>query len=49
METETATQILWCMNHGVTSLLISNPNYPWAEMNQFIGSYIEKAVAGMMA
>jgi AcrR family transcriptional regulator len=48
-DVETATQILWCMNHGITSLLISNPGYPWTQREKLIDSYIEKAVAGLKA
>jgi AcrR family transcriptional regulator len=47
METELGMQILWSMNHGITSLLISNPAYPWVEQDKLIDTYIETAIAGM--
>lgn len=47
METELGMEILWFMNHGITSLLISNPAYPWVEREKLIDAYIEAAIAGM--
>lgn len=47
IDADLTTQVLWSMNHGITSLLISNPKYPWAEREELIGRYIETAIAGM--
>ncbi len=47
METELGMEILWFMNHGITSLLISNPAYPWVEREKLMDEYIEAAIAGM--
>jgi len=48
MDVELGTQIVWSMNHGITSLLISNPQYPWVEREKLINTYIETAIAGMI-
>jgi AcrR family transcriptional regulator len=42
-----AAQILWTMNHGVTSLLISNPNFPWAEREALIDGVVDCALQGL--
>jgi AcrR family transcriptional regulator len=44
-----ATQILWCANHGVTSLLLSNPNFPWVDRQRLIDQSIECAIRGLSA
>ncbi len=49
MDAELAAQILWTMNHGVTSLLISNPNFPWADREALIGGVIDCAIDGLRA
>jgi AcrR family transcriptional regulator len=47
MDAGLAAQILWTMNHGVTSLLISNPNFPWAEREALIDGVVDCALAGL--
>jgi AcrR family transcriptional regulator len=47
MDAELAAQILWTMNHGVTSLLISNPNFPWAGREALIDGVVDCAIAGL--
>ena len=49
MDTELAAQLIWTMNHGVTLLLISNPNFPWADRKRLIDSVIECTIAGLSA
>jgi AcrR family transcriptional regulator len=47
MDAGLAAQILWTMNHGVTSLLISNPNFPWAEREALIDGVVDCALQGL--
>ena len=47
MDAGLAAQILWTMNHGVTSLLISNPNFPWADRKALIDGVVDCAIAGL--
>jgi AcrR family transcriptional regulator len=49
MEADLAAQILWIANHGVTSLLISNPNFPWVDRDILIGRVIDCAIDGLRA
>jgi AcrR family transcriptional regulator len=49
MDVGLAAQVLWTMNHGVTSLLITNPNFPWADRNALIDRVIDCAVDGLRA
>ena len=36
---------LWAVVHGITSLLISKPNFPWPPLEEFIGAAIGAAAA----
>jgi hypothetical protein len=47
MDAGLAAQILWTMNHGVTSLLISNPNFPWADREALIDGVVDCALQGL--
>lgn len=47
MDIDLATQILWTVNHGVTSLLLSNPNFPWVDRNELIDRTIDNAISGL--
>ncbi len=49
MDAGLAAQVLWTINHGVTSLLITNPNFPWAEREALIGRVIDCAIDGLRA
>lgn len=44
-----AAQVIWTMNHGITSLLISNPNFPWVDKELLIQESIEHTIAGFLA
>jgi AcrR family transcriptional regulator len=44
-----AAQVLWMMNHGVTSLLITNPNFPWADVDVLIDAVIDCTINGLRA
>jgi AcrR family transcriptional regulator len=49
MDADLAAQVLWTMNHGVTSLLITNPNFPWVDRDTLIDSVIDCAIDGLRA
>ncbi len=42
-----AAQVIWTMIHGVTSLLITNPNFPWVDRDTLIATVIDGAVEGL--
>jgi AcrR family transcriptional regulator len=41
-------QSLWAPVHGITSLIIQRPLFPWADHEELIAQIIEAAVAGLM-
>lgn len=45
---ETASQALWAAVHGITSLLIAKPGFPWVERERLIARVIDMAVDGLM-
>jgi AcrR family transcriptional regulator len=49
IDVETASQSLWAAAHGITSLLILRPTFPWADRDKLIGQVIDAAVDGMLA
>lgn len=49
MDTDLAAQVLWTVSHGVTSLLISNPHFPWADRQVLIDRVIDCAIDGLRA
>jgi hypothetical protein len=46
---DAASQALWAAAHGVTSLLIVRPQFPWADRDRLIGQVIDAAVDGLLA
>ncbi len=48
MDVDLATQVIWSMNHGMASILITNPNFPWVDKDALISASIEQAVAGFL-
>jgi len=46
-DVEKVSQILWTAIHGVTSLLIVFPKFPWTERAELIDSTIEMALDGL--
>jgi hypothetical protein len=38
---------LWTAIHGVTSLLIVLPKFPWVDREELIDSVIDNAIAGL--
>jgi hypothetical protein len=45
---DTATQAIWAAVHGVTSLLIARPNFPWVNPEELIGQVIDSAVDSLL-
>lgn len=48
-DVETMSQALWAAAHGVTSLLIERPAFPWVERNKLIRRVIDSAVDSLAA
>jgi len=49
VDVETTSQALWAATHGITSLLIQRPTFPWAGKKQVIEQVIDIAVDSLMA
>ena len=45
---EVASQALWAAVHGITSLLILRPSFPWSKKTQLIGMVVDSAVDGLL-
>jgi AcrR family transcriptional regulator len=43
------SQSLWSAVHGVTSLLVQRPEFPWVDKDELIGRVIDSAVQGLLA
>jgi AcrR family transcriptional regulator len=43
------SQALWAIIHGITSLLITKPNFPWVKKERLIDLTINSAIAGLLA
>ena len=48
-DVEAVTQIIWAAGHGVTSLLITKPNFPWADKDKLIDLMIGTYIKGLEA
>ena len=48
IDAETASQALWASAHGITSLLIQRPSFPWARKKQLIATVIDNSIAGLL-
>jgi len=46
---EAVTQLIWAGGHGVTSLLISMPDFPWVKKNELIDLMIDTLLEGLRA
>jgi AcrR family transcriptional regulator len=49
MDVDAASQALWAAAHGITSLLILRPAFPWADRDKLIGRVIDAAVNDLLA
>jgi AcrR family transcriptional regulator len=47
-EVEARTQALWAATHGITSLLIQRPSFPWVSKERLIGDVVDAAVRGAL-
>jgi AcrR family transcriptional regulator len=48
-DTELMAQSLWAAAHGITSLLIQKPTFPWVARRKLITQVIDSAVEGLLA
>ena len=48
VDVDTATQAMWAAVHGVTSLLIARPTFPWVPHDQLIVHVINSAVDSLL-
>jgi AcrR family transcriptional regulator len=46
-DAELISQTLWCGTHGVTSLLITHPVFPWVGKQEVIESVVDTLIAGL--
>ena len=46
---DTATQAMWAAVHGVTSLLIARPGFPWVPAEELINLVIDSSVDSLLA
>jgi AcrR family transcriptional regulator len=49
IDAETAAQLLWAAVHGITSLLIARPDFPWVRRGKLIDEVIDNALRGLSA
>jgi AcrR family transcriptional regulator len=49
IDVDAASQSLWAAVHGITSLLILRPTFPWADRKQVVGQVVDAAVDGLLA
>ena len=49
VDVETTSQALWAAVHGITSLMIMKPEFPWAGKDEVIDHVIDIAVDGLRA
>ncbi len=49
VDVDRASQVLWSAAHGITSLLILRPAFPWVEREALIGQVIDAAVDSLLA
>lgn len=46
-DVEAVTQMMWAGGHGITSLLISMPDFPWVKRTDLIDLMIDTLIAGL--
>lgn len=49
IETEAAAQLLWASVHGITSLLVNRPTFPWTQKEKLIEEVVDNAIRGLLA
>ena len=48
-DVEAVSQMMWAAGHGVTSLLITKPQFPWVNKNQLIDLMLDSVIEGLRA
>lgn len=48
-DVEAVTQMMWAGGHGITSLLISAPDFPWVKKSGLIDLMIDTLIVGLRA
>jgi AcrR family transcriptional regulator len=48
-DVDAITQMLWAGGHGITSLLITKPDFPWVSKNGLIARMIDTMIEGLTA
>lgn len=49
VDAESTAQVLWAAAHGLTSLLISRPRFPWASRDELMREMIDNSIRGLQA
>lgn len=49
VDVETTSQALWATVHGITSLLIQRPSFPWVRKKELVAQVINSAVDSLVA
>lgn len=44
---ETTSQMLWSAAHGITSLLITHPDFPWGDQEAIINHLLDTLIGGL--
>jgi AcrR family transcriptional regulator len=47
LDLDATSQALWAVVHGITSLLITHPLFPWVHKDQLVGQVINVMTAGL--
>lgn len=49
LELEKASQTIWAAVHGITSLLVVHPDFPWVNHEELVDQVIDTAIEGLKA
>jgi len=49
LELEKASQTIWAAVHGITSLLVVHPDFPWVNREELVDQVIDTAIEGLKA
>ncbi|MBI3484887.1 MAG: TetR/AcrR family transcriptional regulator [Acidobacteria bacterium] len=49
LDLDKTSQVIWAAVHGVTSLLIVHPDFPWVSREDLVGQVIETTIEGLKA
>ena len=49
VDADTTAQAWWSAVHGVTSLLIAYPDFPWMQRDELIAHLLDTMVSGLSA